>query len=346
MIQLDQAMLERAMHPDLRIGRGLLGPALAAIDGRIALLSQPEPYAGLDPSIRGRAAITIMVESLDADYLEALAGEVLGVDRIVGIGGGMVVDAAKYLAWRSGLPLLLAPSIVSVDAVVTNTIAVRRGGSVVYEGFVVADAIVADLELIAGAPVRLNRAGIGDLLSIHTGLFDWRLGAAAGRIAFDDEIAQRAGAVLERLYGLAADIHAVTDEALETILRGYVEVNELCLRAGHSGPEEGSEHYLAYHLEAGAGRSFIHGELIGLGAVLMARLQENDPEVVVTFLDTCGVAWRPADQGIDQEVLRAALGELPAFVREAGLPYSIIDEADLGPHAVGRLLDDTPLGGS
>jgi glycerol-1-phosphate dehydrogenase [NAD(P)+] len=343
---LERAMLERAMHPDLRVGRGLLAPAVAALDRRIALLTQPEPYAALDPAICERAARTVMVESLAADDLEALAAGALDVDRVVGIGGGMTVDAAKYLAWRRELPLLLAPSIVSVDAAVTNTIAVRRGGSVVYEGFVVADAIVADLDLIARAPVRLNRAGVGDLLSIHTGLFDWRLGAAAGRIAFDDAIAERASAVLERLYGMAAEVRAVTDEALEAILRGYVEVNELCLRAGHSGPEEGSEHYLGYRLEALTGRSFVHGELIGLGAVLMARLQGNDPERVAAFLDTCGVAWHPADQGLDRAVLREALLGLPDFVRAPRLPHSIIDEADLGPAAVERLLDDTPLGGA
>jgi glycerol-1-phosphate dehydrogenase [NAD(P)+] len=345
MTTVDPATLERAIQPDLRIGRGLLGPTLTALHGSIALLTQPEPHAALDSSVRGRAAWTVMVESLDAEDLEALATETPAVDRVVGIGGGMALDAAKYLAWRRGLPLLLAPSIVSVDAVVTNTIAVRRDGTVVYEGFVVADSIVADLELIAQAPVRLNRAGVGDLLSIHTGLVDWRLGAAAGRIAYDDEIAGGASAVLERLYGLATAVHAVTDEALKAILRSYVDVNALCLRAGHSGPEEGSEHYLAYHLEASTGRSYVHGELVGLGTVLMAWLQGNDPDRVVAFLDTCGVAWRPADQGIDQDALRAAIVELPAFVRAAGLPHSIIDEVDLGPSAVDRLLDHIPFRG-
>ena len=83
-----------------------------------------------------------------------------------------------------------------MDAPVTNTVAVRRAGTVVYEGFVVAESIVADLALIARAPARLNRAGVGDLLSIHTGRFDWALGARAGTVAFDAAIDAAAAAAL------------------------------------------------------------------------------------------------------------------------------------------------------
>jgi glycerol-1-phosphate dehydrogenase [NAD(P)+] len=338
----DGDLIERAKSPVLRIGRDVLAAQIAALAGRYALLTQPEPAAFVDPTIAGRAAATVMVGSLAAADLETLVAGLPDVDRVVGIGGGMTLDAAKYVAWRRGIPLVLAPSIVSVDAAVTNTIAVRDGGRVEYRGFVVAEVIVADLALIGRAPARLNRAGVGDLLSIHTALWDWRAGAAAGKVAFDAALADRSAAVLAQLYDLAVEISAVSDRALEAVLRGYVEVNALCLTAGHSGPEEGSEHYFGYRLEAVTGRSFVHGELIGLGSVLMAALQANEPGRVATFLDRAGVGWRPAEQGLGRAVLREALTGLPAFVREAGLPYSIIDEADLGPDAVERLLDGVP----
>ena len=333
------ALLERAIRPDLRIGRGILVPLVEDLDGRLAMVSQPEPLASLPPAVLGRVDETVMVGSLAHADLDALEAGLPPIDRVIGFGGGMVLDAAKYVAWRREIPLILAPSVISVDAAVTNTIAIRRGGVVAYEGFVVAEMIVADLELLRTAPARLNRAGVGDLLSIHTALIDWRLGAAAGRIAFDSAIAGEAAEVLERLYGLVAEVARVSDVALEAILRAYVRVNELCLRVGHSGPEEGSEHYLGYRLEALSGRSFVHGELIGLGTVLMARLQGNDPDRVSGFLDRCGVAWRPADQGLDGSLLRDALAGLPAFARDHRLPFSILDDVDLGPPEITRLLD-------
>lgn len=335
---IDPDLLARAMRPDLRIGRGILERELD-LPGRVALLSQPGPFEALPAAVVARFERVAMVESLAAGDLERLAASLRGIEAVVGVGGGMTVDAAKFVASSLAVPLVLAPSIVSVDAAVTNTIAVRRGDRVVYEGFVVADRIVADLDLIAAAPARLNRAGVGDLLSIHTGLSDWRRSAAQGGLAWDDAVADAAAAVLERLLGMADAIAAVTDAALEAILRGYAEVNALCLRVGHSGPEEGSEHYFAYLVEALTRRSFVHGELVGLGTVLMARLQDNEPERVAAFLDACGVGWRPAGQQLDKAVLREALMGLPAFVRRASLPVSVIDEGRLDDRTVDRLLD-------
>jgi glycerol-1-phosphate dehydrogenase [NAD(P)+] len=330
----------RAADPPLRIGRGILPGALRALSPGWALVTQTEPLAHVEATLLTAAGATLhLVDSLAIGALERLVVELPPVDApIVGLGGGMALDAAKWCAWRTGRPLILVPGVISVDAAVTNTIAVRRGGGITYEGFVVADAIVLDPDLVSRAPARLNRAGVGDLVSIHTGLHDWRLGAAAGTIAFDDGIAAAAAAVLDRVERLAPEIGAVSSAGLEGVLRAYAEVNALCLRASHSGPEEGSEHYFGYRLEQVTGRSFVHGELIGLGTVLMAILQGNDPDRPRRILGRCGVAWSPAALGVERAAVHEALVGLPAFVRAQRLPHSVIDEADLGATAVDALL--------
>jgi glycerol-1-phosphate dehydrogenase [NAD(P)+] len=235
--------------------------------------------------------------------------------------------------------LLLAPSVISVDASVANTIALRRQGRVEYEGFVVAEPIVVDLDIVAAAPPHLNRAGVGDLLSIHTARVDWRLAAKATGVHFDPEIDEAAARILERVLGLSSGIARVTDSALEAVFRSYVEVNALLLSVGHSGPEEGSEHYFAYAVEAATGRSFVHGQLVSLGVVVMATVQENDPSRARTFLDASSVAWRPEALALDLSTLTRVLTELPEFVRSAGLPHSIVDEADLDDTRAREYLD-------
>ena len=341
------ALVAAAMAVRVEVGRGLVPAILAPLPGPWILITQAEPLAALPPGLVARAAAVFEVDSLARAELEALVARVARIPAevatVVGVGGGMALDAAKWIAWRRDLPLILAPSIVSVDACVTNTVAVRDGGTIVYEGFVVADRIIVDTDIVGRAPTRLNRAGVGDLLSIHTGLFDWRLGAAAGRIAFDEDIAAAAAAVLDRTEALAPEIAAVSEAGVGGLVSMYAEVNALCLRAGHSGPEEGSEHYLGYSLEEITGRSFVHGELIGLGTVLMAALQGNDPTRPIRVLDACRVEWRPEEQRLARGLLLEALVGLPAFVRAHDLPWSIADEADLSRGAAGRLLDAVTL---
>jgi glycerol-1-phosphate dehydrogenase [NAD(P)+] len=339
----DATTLARAMRPDLRVGRGILADQIASLDWPYVLVTQPQPLARLHPTIAAGATVIVEATSLDEEALQDLARRLPAALGIVGVGGGVTMDTAKYLAWQSGQPLLLAPSIVSVDAGVTNTVAVRRGGSVVYDGFVVADAIVADLDLIAQAPARLNRAGVGDLLSVQTARDDWARGARAGRISFDAEVDAAAGQELAELLALADQIAAVTDAALEHIVRAYVRVNALCLRVGHSGPEEGSEHYFAYAAEAATGRSFVHGEIVGLGVVLMASLQGAGSAEAAAFLDGCAVAWRPQELGLDARQLAEILQDLPGFVRRAGLPWSIIDESTFDESAIATLLGTVGL---
>ena len=339
---MDAELLERAKRPDLRVGHDILGDAIENLSGSYALISQPGPLRQVSRAIVDGAAARFETHSLDEHVLRSLAASVPSVDHIVGIGGGMVMDAAKFVAWQRRTHLLLAPSIVSVDAAVTNTVAIRREGRVEYDGFVIAEPIVADLGLISTAPARLNRAGVGDLLSILTGRFDWSLGAKAGTIAFDVDIDAEAARVLEALYAMADDVAAVTDKALEHIIRAYAAVNALLLDVGHSGPEEGSEHYFGYAVEAATGRSFVHGEIISLGTVLMSGLQRNDQRQAAAFLDRCGVGWRPEQLGLDGTALAEILSGLPRFVREAGLPHSIIDETTFDRTTVASLLATIP----
>ena len=328
----------RAQDPVLRFGRGVLSSTLMELSRRFALLTQSAPADSMDQIARGRAEVERMIESLAEPYLLALEGGLPDVEVVVGIGGGMVMDAAKHVAWRRSLPLVLAPSIVSADACVTNTIAVRRNDAVKYDGFVVPEAILVDFDLIHTAPLELNRAGVGDLISIHTALFDWRLGADRGQAVFDAAVGSRSAAVLDRIEAMADEIGQVTDAALELIMRAYAEINALCLQVRHSQLQEGSEHYFAYHLETVAGHGFVHGEVLSLGTVLMSTLQGNDPERARRILARSRVEWNLERLGVSQADVVRALVELPAFVRSAGLPYSIVDAVEMTPAVANKLL--------
>lgn len=319
-------MLTRAMQPPVIYGRHILAEALRGTQANYGavsytILTQPEVWAVVREQLSWvERERVVYLRSMEHAQLMAMERALPPTDLVIGIGGGQAMDAAKFVAWQRHIPLVLAPTIVSVDAAVTNTIAVREGQRVRYIGFLVADAIPVDFAVISQAPKNLNRAGIGDLLSIHTALWDWRHAADN----YDAEIAAQAAAILEELNERAAAIAECGDDALRFIMESYARENTLCLQIGSSQPEEGSEHFLGYNLEYLSGRAFVHGQLICLCVYALARLQENRPEWVRALIERAGCPWRLRDLGIARVTFIQALLTLKDYAETEQFAPSVI----------------------
>ena len=308
--------------------------------GRTVFVTMELPWKLVTPRLRSLPLHVEYLRSMERTSLDQAADALPALDTVIGVGGGSALDFAKYLAWKRELRLILIPSIVSVDACVTPSIGVRDHGRVHYVGHVEPESLLVDFELIRAAPSRLNRAGAGDILSIHTGSFDWLLGHRKDGERYDREVARRCAELLRELERSAGEISQVTDKGIRTLVELFEAENHLCQSIGSSRPEEGSEHFFAYNAELRTGRQFIHGEIVSLGILLMSRLQENQPDWVMGLLGDLGVLYRPAEIGLQAEELRGALATLDEFCRQEGLPSTIIGEALGAPSAIDALIAD------
>lgn len=247
-------------------------------------------------------------------------------ETIVGIGGGTAMDTAKFIAWKLGRSLIQVPTITSVDAAFTDAIGVRVERKVRYLGKIAPKLVVLDVPLIRSAPPHLNRAGIGDVLSCHTGLYDWRLASQCGQgHPWHEELARLGRELLQQTEAAIADIAAVSEDGVRFLANAYRRIGAACASAGHSRFEEGSEHFWAYAYEAATGAQHIHGELIACGVVSMAVIQDNSPDWVAGMVAKSGVRAHPIDLGIRKVDYLDTVKGLATYARAENLDVSVAD---------------------
>lgn len=309
---------------------------LGAQLGSFHVVTQPEPWEMIGPVLGAAPAGVTIADDLSPEALDALADALPSTtDAILGIGGGTAMDVAKWIHWRRGVPLHQVPTLPSVNACFTRMTALRDGGKVRYEGNAIPTMVHVDLSVLQAAPRVLLSAGIGDVLSCHTALADWRLAVAAGHDpAWDDE---GAGASLRYIDGLAAaapGIREGTDAGIISLMELHREVGWRCHELAHARFEEGSEHFFAYCFEHVTGRTILHGELVSLGVLIMSSLSGQQPERARSIVANAGTRHRPEDLGIEWSEIDETLRLLPQFVRDGDYWYSYANEL---------IVDDTTL---
>jgi glycerol-1-phosphate dehydrogenase [NAD(P)+] len=324
------------MPEPIRIEERSVAEVLGSI-GRYTICVNDPPWSAVSPRVAPPARV-IHVTSMDVGHLESLVGAEPDSDMVVGLGGGSAIDTAKFIAWKTGKPLIQIPSITSVDAGFTDAIGVRSDGRVRYIGQLLPRYVVLDVELVRSAPKRMNRSGIGDILSCHTGLWDWRFAVELGYgAAWDAPAASLGRQLLTELEQHVDEINAVTPDAVRWLASAYQRIGAACSALRHSRFEEGSEHFLAYAYEHRTNAHPLHGELIALCVVAMCTLQGNDPEWARRIVERSGVTANPGDLNISRDDFIGAVLSLPEYVERERLDYSIVNAGTIDVTVAGRL---------
>ncbi len=245
---------------------------------------------------------------------------------IYAVGDGFVVDAAKYIAYHTGLELFSLPTALSVDAFLTWFSSVRAEGGVRYLDTKPPDRLVIDVDVMAVAPEGMRAAGICDVLSIAIALWDWELAAEQGENPEGMELipwaADAAQSILDGALECAEAAGAGDAEGLKQMLDCLAMKVQLCNQIGHSRPGEGSEHYFAFSVENYLRKHLPHGDLLGPGILLMAEFQDQDTEYLERALKACHIPLK----NVPEDVVGLTLMGLPEYVRKHDLPYGIAHE--------------------
>ena len=252
---------------------------------------------------------------------EGLRGEV-----VYSVGGGLTADAAKYFAAKFGLPLVVIPTALSVDAFITAASGIRRDGCVYYVETKPPQELILDLDVIAAAPAAVRAAGVTDVLSIATGSWDWKFAQERGKnpagMEFIPWVYDNAQSILNGVLDCAEAAGRGDRAGLKTLYDCLAMEVQLCNQIGHSRPEEGTEHYFAYCVENEMGHGLPHGDLVGPGILLAAAWQDQDTHRLRSALAACHI---PLDK-IPDDMVERTRQELPSYCVKHGLAYAISHE--------------------
>jgi glycerol-1-phosphate dehydrogenase [NAD(P)+] len=250
-----------------------------------------------------------------------LQGEV-----VYAVGGGLIADAAKYMAMKRDLPLVCLPTALSVDAFFTWASGIRENGCVKYIETKSPEQVIVDLKVIAEGPETIRAAGICDVLSIASGKWDWKFADELEKnppgMKYIPFIEQAAGAILEGALDCAEAAGMGDPDGLKQLLDCIALEVQLTNQIGHARPEEGSEHYFAYAAENETGPGWPHADLLGPGILLMMTIQGQETKKVRKALQEAHIRL----DRIPEVAIRRVLQDLPGYCREHDLPYGIAHE--------------------
>ena len=300
--------------------------------GKFVVSTMEIPWSIIKNELGKSPEKLINVTSVELSWIEKQIEDLPDFDTIVGIGGGMAIDVAKYISWKLNKRLVSIPTILSVDAFTTPAAGVRNNHDVEYLGTATPNPLIIDYNILRTAPKELNIAGVGDLFSIHTASFDWTYANSKGKseYPFSDKAIEGGEKILEFIYNNIGNIRENNNNGLRAIVEAYISLNTICLPLDHFRIEEGSEHYLFYELEERLKRPFIHGNIIGLGIYLLSRLQNNDPKFITQMMNDSGLVYHPYSMNIDKKDLVDSLLNLKKFVgSKEKLWFTVIDDSDI-----------------
>lgn len=208
-------------------------------------------------------------------------------ELIVGIGGGKVIDVAKYIGFLNGLPYISVPTSPSNDGFSSSGCSLLIGGRRRSVPAKMPFGIIVDIDVVKSAPDNLLYSGIGDLISKITAVYDWRFEEENDKGKVDDfavMIAKKSVNSIVRmdLGNIRADLFL--KELVDSLTLSGIAMEI----AGNSAPASGSEHLISHGLDKLAKQPQQHGLQVGVATYLMSKVQNYRYPRVKKFLMETG----------------------------------------------------------
>ena len=191
------------------------------------------------------------------------------IDLILAVGSGTIHDISRYVAYQYRIPFVSVPTAASVDGFVSTVAAMTWDGMKKTIPAAPPICVIADTNIFAKAPKRLNASGASDLFGKYICLADWKIAHLL-------------------MYALI-----LSGLAMQMI--------------GNSRPASCAEHHMSHLWEMeviNGPLDALHGEKVSVGTMLAAREYKRIAEAVRD-----GKCYADPYQGMEEKLIRDTFGK-------------------------------------
>jgi glycerol-1-phosphate dehydrogenase [NAD(P)+] len=193
-------------------------------------------------------------------------------------------------------------------------------------------AVLVDLDLIAQAPVRSVRSGIGEIVSNLSAIADWQAAHALRGEEIDGLAVSLARTAAEAVMNHPG---SVSDDAFLTVLaEGLILSGISMVVAGTSRPSSGACHEISHAIDLlHPSRRAFHGEQVGVGAAFawFLRGESSAFEATVRCLHRHGLPVCPSELGFSLEEFEGVVGYAP---QTRPGRFTVLEESALTPSRI------------